>query len=351
MTANPPADVTEIPGGNAEQVFRLDDASGGVVGFLVIDSTRRGPAFGGIRRIRYASPGHALRDARRLARAMTEKCALAGLDAGGAKTALIRRDHDDGMAYEQLGELVEWLDGTYVCGPDVGTSDEELARIRRHTRHVNPAGNDAARSTADGVLAALRGVGNHLHRPLDSMRFFVQGLGAVGARVAADLVELGGAVRASDIDPDRRALAAKSGIEVVEASAWRALLDDGTTDVYVPCALGGTVDQEVASTMRCVAVAGSANNTLADPEAGRVLHARGIAFAPDVLTSAGAVIEGVLTVVAGESTTTRRRIAEHIAGIETRVSDLLSAASHRDVPPSRLAREAARAALEPTRGT
>ena len=57
----------------------------------MIHDTTRGPAIGGCRLSSYASTDDALLDAVRLAVAMTRKCALAGLNAGGGKGVLI--DH------------------------------------------------------------------------------------------------------------------------------------------------------------------------------------------------------------------------------------------------------------------
>jgi leucine dehydrogenase len=49
----------------------------------------------------------------------------------------------------------------------------------------------------------------------------------------------------------------------------------------------------VAGQLRTFAVCGAANDILSGPEAAAVLQARGILHVPDVLASAGAVIEGI----------------------------------------------------------
>jgi leucine dehydrogenase len=61
-------------------------------------------------------------------------------------------------------------------------------------------------------------------------------------------------------------------------------------DVYAPCAVGGVLDVDSASRIRCVVVAGSANNQLAQPEAADVLTKRGILYAPDYVINAGGAI-------------------------------------------------------------
>lgn len=61
------------------------DPPSGLVAPLVIDSTALGPAAGGMRTRRHASAGEALAEVSGLTRAMTAKCALAGVAAGGAR--------------------------------------------------------------------------------------------------------------------------------------------------------------------------------------------------------------------------------------------------------------------------
>jgi glutamate dehydrogenase/leucine dehydrogenase len=140
-------------------VITIDEPGVGLRAVIVIDSLARGPAFGGVRRAVYADEAEALADAQRLAEAMSRKCALAELPAGGGKAVILDAPTlDRAAAYEKFGEHVERLGGQYVCGPDIGTGVDELAAIRRATKWVNPVHNDAARSTAAGVLAGLRGL-------------------------------------------------------------------------------------------------------------------------------------------------------------------------------------------------
>jgi leucine dehydrogenase len=126
-------------GSDFERVIAVQDRESGLQALIVLHSTVRGPAFGGIRRVSYPSEEAALADAMRLAASMSAKCALAELPAGGAKTVLLDQPGlDRPAAYAALGRAVAALAGDYVCGPDVGTGPEELAALRAHTKHVNP---------------------------------------------------------------------------------------------------------------------------------------------------------------------------------------------------------------------
>ena len=263
---------------------------------IVLHSLARGPGFGGVRRVAYASEAAGLADAKRLAEAMSLKCAMARLPAGGAKTVIfdnprLREDPQlRAAAYEAVGRVIERLGGDYVCGPDVGTGVAELDALRRGTRWVNLPTNDASRSTAQGVLAGLRGLSRVVFgdERLESRTYVIQGLGGVGSALARALVAAGASVAGYDPSASARARAAELGVELLEAEA----LLRTPCDVFMPCALGHTLTVEVCERGPWRAVCGAANNQLAEVAAAEVLRRRGIAWAPDFVVNAGAVLEG-----------------------------------------------------------
>src|ERR1043165_1924058 len=97
-----------------EQVVALPHGRSRLGGVRGIPESRIGPAFGGIRRWSYRDEDQALLDCLRLARAMTRKCALADVRAGGAKLVVLDRpDLDRRAAYAHIGDLVERLGGRF----------------------------------------------------------------------------------------------------------------------------------------------------------------------------------------------------------------------------------------------
>lgn len=337
----------EGAGAGYERLVVIQRPRLGLRAIVAVSSTRRGPAFGGIRRRVYASEVEALDDALALAEAMSHKCALAGLSAGGAKTVVLRPasgpEPDWDAAYAALGAEIEALHGAYVCGPDIGTGQAELAAVRRTCRFVNPEGNDAGASTAAGVHAGLRAVWRAIEPPTAEPRTVaIQGLGAVGRALAAMLRDEGVEVAGADVDREACTAAAALGVRIVDPAAvlgWPC-------DVLVPCAGGHVLDATVIEAMRCRAVCGSANNQLATPADALRLHARGIVHAPDVVVSAGAVIEGVVTVQAGRDASVRARVRETIAAIEGTLASVLDEAARRGMPPTEIARARAVQLLE-----
>lgn len=281
-----------LESGRAERCLVLNDVPSGLRAFLVLDNLTLGPAAGGVRTWHYPTAKAALRDAMQLARAMTVKCALAGLAAGGGKTVVLA-EHlaDRPRAFERLGEFVEELGGLFRTAGDLGTTSADLAAMARTTRYVHTNEPDLCDAVARGVLRALeacvevRGAAG-----LANLKVAVQGCGSIGAAVARGLVQAGVQVVVADVDSSRAESLAKD-INVDVAPAESILLRD--VDVIAPCAVGGVITQEVAREIQAWAVCGAANNILGDAEAERVLCARDILYVPDFIASAGAVIDGI----------------------------------------------------------
>ena len=61
-------------------------------------------------------------------------------------------------------------------------------------------------------------------------------------------------------------------------------------DVLAPCALGGVLNDDTVPALRCRAIAGAANNQLADDALAPRCAARGILWAPDFVCNAGGII-------------------------------------------------------------
>src|SRR5689334_22281788 len=279
-------------------VIRRDRETGGWI-FICIHSTRLGPAGGGTRMKVYPSPADGLHDAMRLSGAMSRKLAVAGLPFGGGKAVIAIPEIPSGQPRRELllryGDLVASLGGTYCTSSDMNTDEADLDVIWERTKYVfgrsvaTGGSGSPARPTAVGVFHDIRASVAHLDGSdaLEGRRILVQGAGGVGSQLADHLAQAGASILVADID-HARALAVANRVngEVVAPDA--VLQTDA--DVYAPCAVGGILDVESASRVRCAIVAGSANNQLAQPEAADVLAERGILYAPDYVINAGGAI-------------------------------------------------------------
>ena len=292
---------TVLPSWDGELCSVRFDRETGAWFVIAVHSTRLGPASGGTRAMVYPSVGDAVADATRLAAAMTTKMAVAGLPMGGGKSVIVLPAPRAALGDDRWRRIlrihadnVQKLGGTYTTGPDIGTSSADMDVLRETTafafgRSVATGGpGSGAPATALGVFTAVRAAvaEARLGDGVAGLRVLVQGLGAVGARVAELAAEAGADLLVTDLDPERCAAAAARGARVVPpADVTRT-----RCDVLVPCATGGLIDAREARTLPCAVVAGAANNQLADGETARVLTRRGIVYAPDFVANSGGAI-------------------------------------------------------------
>jgi leucine dehydrogenase len=277
-----------------EQVVAFQEPRSGLRGFLAIHSTRRGPALGGVRVLRYRDEREALEDALRLARAMTLKTALAELPAGGGKAVIVEhRGLRRRAAFEAFGGLVERMGGCFHTGPDVGIRAADLDAMARVTRHVaregDPRLGDISQHTALGVAHAMRACFERTGIVPRGARVAIQGAGHVGAWLARILAEAGCAIAVADVDGARARRVAREVGGTVLAPA-RVLF--ARCEALAPCALGGVLNARTIPRLRTRIVCGAANNQLETLEDGARLARRGILYAPDYLANAGGVIRG-----------------------------------------------------------
>ena len=269
---------------------------------IAVHSTALGQAVGGCRLWTYRDWRDGLEDALRLSEAMTLKCALAGLALGGGKS-VIALPPESALSAERrraamldLGDAVDSFHGSYGVGEDVGTTAEDMLVARERTQYAYclPASQGGAgepsEPTAEGVRAAIGVTLARTHGGSDVLgrQISIIGLGQVGSRVARRLAADGAQLLVSDIDPAKRGLADELGARWTDPeTALRA-----EVDLLVPAALGGVLNAATVGELRCTAIAGPANNQLADDGVADLLHARGILWAPDFVVNAGGVIYG-----------------------------------------------------------
>lgn len=313
-----------------DALYEVRDEAAGLHAFIALHDTTRGPGYGGIRRRAYPSAAAAVHEVVRLAEQMTLKTAFAGLPAGGAKAVVIDRPGLDlERVYERLGQAIEQLGGSFVAGPDVGTSSAELEALAHTSRHVLRGGAQLAASAASGVVAACRVALDFLGAPLTS-RALVSGVGAVGSLVARGLAEHGGELIIVDLDQARASEVAS------ELGASTMTADDAARPeafLYAPCAVGPVVTHDNIDDFRVRVICGSANQQLEEEMLAHELAARGVLYVPDFAVNAGAVIEGVLRTTAPPGSDAAAAVRLAVEAIGTRIRELLETARQADMTP------------------
>ncbi|MEX3102720.1 MULTISPECIES: Glu/Leu/Phe/Val dehydrogenase dimerization domain-containing protein [unclassified Streptomyces] len=287
--------------GGHEQVVLCQDRKTGLKAVIALHSTALGPGLGGTRFYPYASEEAAVADALNLARGMSYKNAMAGLDHGGGKAVIIGdplRDKTEELLLA-YGRFVASLGGRYVTACDVGTYVADMDVVARECRWTtgrspeNGGAGDSSILTAFGVYQGMRASAEHLwgDPSLTGRRVGIAGVGKVGHHLVGHLLEEGAEVVITDVRADavRQVLDRHPSVRAVEDTG--ALIRVEGLDVYAPCALGGALDDESVPVLTARVVCGAANNQLAHPGVEKDLADRGILYAPDYVVNAGGVIQ------------------------------------------------------------
>ena len=283
-----------------EQVLFSYDEESGLKAITAIHDTSLGPALGGIRYWAYENEEEALTDALRLAMGMTYKNAAAGMPLGGAKTVFIKdpnRELDEEAMFRTFGRFVEGMNGRYILSVDVGTTTHHLDYIFQETDYVvgsnqkSGASGNPSPSTAHGVYTGMKAGANRVWGTdsLEGRTILLQGAGNVGLTVAEKALAEGARVIATDLYENLKDKAREMGCEVVEPD--ELLHQKG--DIYTPCALGGTVNDDTIELLKKAGVqmiAGAANNQLAESRHGERLKEEDILYVPDYIINSGGVI-------------------------------------------------------------
>lgn len=309
---------------------------------LAVHRAWNGRSIGGCRVRQYSSFEETVQDAQNLSHAMTQKNLLAHVPFGGAKIA-VNADPQTAKTPEFLhaiGEFVDRFGGFYVTAPDSGITSADLETIAERTPWVVGYRQPAAVYTSAGVLEAIHATAAQLEGTtnLSGATVLVQGVGNVGAALAARLHEYGAELVISDVNSERvTELAAQFGARVVQPGQE----DSVEVDIFAPCGLGGVLTEEFVGKIKARAVCGAANNQLAHEQVSRQLHERGVLYAPDFVANSGGVIAGAQEIIGFEEAA----VSDAISEIRTTMTEIFDRARGAGLPTTEVAVELARERL------
>ena len=280
-----------------EQVVFCNDQATGLKAIIAIHNTTLGPALGGTRMWNYKSDEEALVDVLRLSRGMTYKAAISGLNLGGGKAVIIGDPSLKNEAFmRRFGQFVNSLGGKYITAEDVNMKTRDMEYVHMETDHVTGipqsmgGSGDPSPVTAYGVYMGMKATAKDVFGSddLSGKKVAVQGVGQVGMFLVNHLTKEGAKVYISDIDEAKLLkVAKKSGAEVVGMNE----IYDLDIDIYSPCALGATLNDDTIPRLKASVIAGGANNQLKEERKhGYMLIDKGITYAPDFLINAGGLI-------------------------------------------------------------
>ncbi|MBC7523124.1 MAG: Glu/Leu/Phe/Val dehydrogenase [Flavobacterium sp.] len=283
---------------NHEQIVFCNDKDTGLKAIIGIHNSVMGPALGGTRMWNYANEWEALNDVLRLSRGMTFKSAITGLNLGGGKAVIIgdAKTQKTPELMQKFAGFVHSLSGRYITAEDVGMETKDMDLVRDVTPYVTGISESRGGSgnpspvTAFGVYMGMKAAAKYQFgsEKLDGKKILVQGIGHVGETLVDYLTKEGALVQITDINQNRlEEISAKYGTTIFSGDD----LYSAAVDIYAPCALGATINDETIYKIKAKVIAGAANNQLANEDIhGPILQERGIVYAPDFLINAGGII-------------------------------------------------------------
>ncbi len=338
---------------NHEQVVFCQDKDTGLKAIIGVHNTVLGPALGGTRMWSYRSESEALTDVLRLSRGMTFKAAVTGLNLGGGKAVIIGNSKIEKTPELMLkfGDFVHRLGGSYITAEDVGmeTSDMDLVRsvtpyVTGISEEMGGAGNPSP-ITAYGVFMGMKAAAKHTFgtSSLEERTVMVQGIGHVGESLVEHLSNEGAKVLISDINEERlKSISQKYNAKIFEGDLYKA-----TMDIYAPCALGATINDQTIGQLNAKIIAGAANNQLADEQRhGQLLKERGILYAPDFVINAG----GIINVYAELEHYGRADIMRKTENIFDTTLNILQMSDREDITPHQAAFNVAQQRIDARKG-
>jgi len=304
-----------------EKVLEVHDAKAGMHGFVVIDSTARGPAKGGIRMTSSVS----IDEVAKLARTMTWKTALADLPFGGGKSGIIAPPK---MTEQQKMEIMKSFaialrpvcPSLYVAAPDMNTGEKEMAEFVIANGHMKSAtGKPADMCVAPGEQCGIPhefgstgwGVFHSTMVAIESegldikkTKVAIEGYGNVGTFAAKYLSEEGAKIIAvsdskgviyneNGLDVKKLDEVKKNTGSVTNYSPGKVLkgekLFELDVDILIPAALPNVINKDNVNKIKAKIIVEAANIPTT-PDIEERLYKKNILVVPDFVANAGGVI-------------------------------------------------------------
>ncbi|MBN1898413.1 MAG: Glu/Leu/Phe/Val dehydrogenase [Spirochaetes bacterium] len=301
---------------------RMDDGSIRVfTGYRVQHNMERGPCKGGIR----YHPDVTLDEVTALAMLMTWKCAVVNIPYGGAKGGVVCDPKKlSGGELERLTRRYTSEIGIIIGpdkdipAPDVNTTSEVMGWIMdtysMNVGHSVPGvvtgkplsiGGSKGRWEATGRGCVYVSLEALKYKKIDPKKatVVIQGYGNAGsavarliakeqARVIAVSDSRGGIYRKEGLDVNKVIEFKKRTGSVIGFPGSKKISNEELLtlpcDVLVPAALENVITKENASRIKARIISEAANGPIT-PEAGEILHGKGVLVVPDILANAGGV--------------------------------------------------------------
>jgi len=348
-----------------EYIIQMYDPASGMRAVIVIDTAAFGPAAGGIRML----PDITTEEITHLARAMTYKFAILDMPVGGAKSGIFAdpaspdRDKIIAAYGRQFAPFLKQL--MYIPGADMGTSDEDVARIYEYAgmKEMAPSGMTLREKegmpledhlTGYGVVVAAKTACEFIDLSMDGATVAIEGFGKVGGGVARYMARSGAKVVA--ISSIEGAVYNPDGLDVEKMLEMRKKFGDKVVleyedaeqikkeelftlpvDILVPGARPYVINKDNVDKIQAKLISPGANIPVTE-EADEILLKRGVVVLPDFIANSGGVIAATLDRMSASEEQAFKLVEEKIS---SSIKKVLSEALDKKVSPTELAKEMA----------
>jgi leucine dehydrogenase len=187
-----------------------------------------------------------------------------------------------------------------------------MAIVRQETKHVaglHGLSGDPSPFTARGVFRAMQAAAKYRWGAdsLSGKTIALQGGGNVGYHLAANLHQVQARLIVSDVDSGKVSrLVNEFGVNAVAPEEIYSV----DADIYAPCALGGTINDDTIPQFKVEIIVGGANNQLLEERHGDELQRQGILYTPDYAANAGGIINGCRELLSWEPSQSLAKVDE-----------------------------------------
>jgi glutamate dehydrogenase (NAD(P)+) len=347
-----------------EKILKVYDPKTGMRGFVVIDSTKRGPGKGGIR----MTPTVSEEEVYRLARAMTFKNALADLPFGGAKSGIVANPKE--LSPEEKENIVKAFaqaikvvaPSQYIAAPDINMAEKEMETISKEIGEKSVTGKPSSLgglphelgSTGFGVFHATKVAIEHLNLNINEIKFAIEGFGNVGVFASKFLTEAGAKlVSTSD---SKGIIYKEEGIDFQELNKIKqetgSVINyngnkienilDVEADILITAAQPDLISSNDIEKLKFKLIVQGSNIPMTH-ETEELAHKKNILVIPDFVANSGGVISSYIEHINGTEEEMFKLIEEKITQ-NTKLT--LDKAKEKNIPPRTAALEIAKERLK-----
>lgn len=306
---------------------RFEDKKTKLVGYVAIHDDKLGPAVGGTRMYPYSSEKEAIKDVLRLSKAMSYKCALAGVKYGGGKAVIIgdpNKIKNEAFVRAYAREIGK-LNGKFITGEDVGISEDDVQLMFEEAPFfIGKKGfaGDPSPFAALSTFYSIQAASKYLFgsENLKDKKIAVKGIGKVGSELVRLLLNEKAIVYVADISEQsvKKLKVKHPEVNIVDPNKVHSL----TLDIYSPCAMGNEFTNANKNQVRAKIICGSANNQLSEAGIGDWFYENKILYIPDYVANAGGLIDVVDELEPGGFN--KNRVDKRIKNIKNTVTKILN---------------------------